>query len=120
MGKRGTEKAAKSQPAEPETGNPQAYATITVENIDPAFVYSIDTDKNGTRGKGMVVMLNGDRETGQWEPDQNKRKRFFVFEPGAQYQQYTMPMDMAVGANIKREGRVTEKEQELLKRWLEN
>ncbi len=103
---------------DPNTANQSAYGEITEENIDPAFVYSIDTDRSGTRGLGIVARFTHDPETKQWQPDGPGRKRFYVFQPGKQYQEFTMPMDAAIGANIKREHRTGPAEQAKLEQYM--
>jgi hypothetical protein len=96
---------------------PNQEAAITVENIDPAWVYSVDTDKLGTRGFGIVVRVTHDLGTKQ-ELAEEKR-RFFVFEAGAEYPPFSMNVDEAVSSNIKRERRSGPEEVALFDRYLE-
>lgn len=108
------ETPAKPVVEEPEVDNPEAE--ITVQNVDPAWVYSID----GSRGRilGFVVRMSHDPETKQWTPPNEERRRFFVFQPGEGFQRFTMPVDEAVGKNIKRERRVGAEESSLWEAWM--
>lgn len=99
---------AMKQPKEPK---------ITLENIDPAFAYSIDTGPE-TRGVGMVVRVTHDPNTSERIDGGSDRRRFFVYKPGGEYPQYTMPLDEALTKNIKREERLGVEQQQEWARWL--
>lgn len=110
---------AAQPPVEPEeTKNKSDHAPITAENIDPAFVYEITTDSEGTRGLGMVVNFTHHPDTKEWIPDLRQRKRFFVFKPGKEYKAYTMPIDEAVTKRMTQAYRKGPEEQRQLDNWI--
>lgn len=96
---------------------PNEEPELTAQNIDPAFMYSIDTGPN-VRGHGFVVRVSHEPKTLERIEDGKELRRFFVFQGGAGYGQFTMPLDEAVAANIQKEGRLTSTELDSWNNWM--
>lgn len=117
--KKGEKQAAK--PATPETLEPnlrsEQSATLTAQNIDPAFVYSIGTSEQ-LRGAGFVVRVSHDPHTLERLPLDADRRRIFIFEPVEGQEQRTLTIEDAFALGLSPLRRKDRDDQLAWEKWM--
>lgn len=117
--KKGAKQAKK--PATPETLEPnmrsEQPAALTAQNIDPAFVYSIGTNKQ-PKGLGFVVRVSHEPATLERLPLDADRRRFFIFEPVEGQEQRAITIEDAFALGITSLRRKDRDDQIAWEQWM--